>query len=89
MPLFFVSFAAMNWTGEHRAVIVETFIKVNESVTATQQAFLLHFNLDRHNPVSARNTILLWVTNFRAAGSALKRKSTGRPHIGVNLTRKN
>ena len=80
MPLFFVSFSvdAMNWTGEHRAFIVETFIKTNESVTARQRAFRLHFNLGRHDPVPARNTILLRVTNFRATGSALKRKSTGR-----------
>ncbi|XP_036366071.1 uncharacterized protein LOC118766599 [Octopus sinensis] len=73
------SVAAMNWTGEHRAFIVETFIKTNDSVTATQGAFRLHFNLGRHDPVPARNTILLWVTNFRATGSALKRKSTSRP----------
>ncbi|XP_036366112.1 uncharacterized protein LOC118766669 [Octopus sinensis] len=69
----------MNWTGEHRTFIVETFIKTNDSVTTTQRAFRLHFNLGRHDPVPARNTILLWVTNFRATGSALKRKSTGRP----------
>ncbi|XP_036359394.1 uncharacterized protein LOC118763768 [Octopus sinensis] len=50
--------AAMNWTGEHRAFIVETFIKTNDSVTATQRAFRLHFNLGRHDPVPARNTIL-------------------------------
>ena len=57
---------------------METF-KTNESVAATQRAFRLHFNLGRHDPVPARNTILLWVTNFGATGSALKRKSTGRP----------
>ena len=79
--MFFVSFsvADMNWTGEHCTFIVEMFIKTNESVTATQQAFRLHFNLGTHDPVPARNTILLWVTNFRASGSALKQKSTGRP----------
>ena len=69
----------MNWTGEHRAFTVETFIKTNESVTATQRAFHVHFKLGRHDPVPARNTILVWVNNFRATGSALKRKSTGRP----------
>ncbi|XP_014776286.1 uncharacterized protein LOC106873445 [Octopus bimaculoides] len=68
----------MNWTGEHCAFIVETFIK-NESVTATQRAFCLRFRLGRYDPVPARNMILLWVSNFRASGSALKRKSTGRP----------
>ena len=68
----------MNWTGEHRAFIVETFIKTNESVTATQRAFRLHFKLGRHDPVPACYTILLWVTSFRATGSALKGKSTGQ-----------
>ena len=79
MPLFFVSFsvADMNWTGEHRAFIVETFIKTNKSVTVTQRAFRLHCNLGRHDPLPARNTILLCVINFRASGSALKQKSTG------------
>ena len=62
----------MNWTGEHHAFTVETFIKTNESVTATQRAFRMHFKLGRHDPVPARNTILVWVNNFRATGSALK-----------------
>ena len=61
---------------EHHAFIVETFIKTNESVTATQQAFRLHFNLGRRDPQPAQSTILFWVTNFRATGSGLKRKST-------------
>ena len=54
MPLFFISCAAMNWTGEHCAFIVQTFIKTNEFVTATQRAFHLHFNLDGHHPEPAR-----------------------------------
>ncbi|KAG8266144.1 hypothetical protein J6590_078192 [Homalodisca vitripennis] len=29
--------------------------------------------------VPTRKTIMLWVSNFRATGSALKLKSTGRP----------
>ena len=77
MPLVFVSFAAMN--NEHSAFIMETFVKTHESVTATQQAFCLHFNLSRHDPVPAQNMILLRITNIGATGSALKRKSTGRP----------
>lgn len=69
----------MNWTGERRAFIVETFFKTNESVTATQRAFRVHFRLRRHDPMPSRNTILLWVSNFRAGGSALKQKIPGRP----------
>ena len=39
----------MNWTGKHRAFTMETFIKTNESVTATQRAFRVHFKLGRHD----------------------------------------
>ena len=49
----------MNWTGKHRAFTMETFIKTNESVTATQRAFRVHFKLGRHDPVPSRNTILV------------------------------
>ena len=56
-------------------------------LTATQRAFRLYLNLDRRDLVPSRNTILFYVTNFRANGSALKRKSTGRP--GTARTPKN
>lgn len=69
----------MNWTGEHRAFVCETFMKSNDSVITTQRTFRTHFALGRRAPVPDRKTILLWVSNFRATGSALKRKSTGRP----------
>ena len=65
--------------GEHRVFVIETFMKSNESVITTQRTFRTHFALGRHVPVPDRKTILLWVSNFRAIGSALKRKSTGRP----------
>ena len=45
IPLFFVSFAAMNCPAVRRAFIVETFTSTNESVTATQRAFGFHFSL--------------------------------------------
>ena len=39
----------MNWTDEHRAFIVETYSKNNESVTAIQRTFRLHvIGLKRH-----------------------------------------
>ena len=44
----------MNWTGKHRAFTMETFIKTNESVTATQRAFRVHFKLGRHDPVPSK-----------------------------------
>ena len=71
----------MNWTGEHRAFNVETSIKTNKSAAAAQRPFRLNFNLAGRDRVSAQNTIMLRLTNFRATGSALKRKTkTGRAH---------
>ena len=60
--------------GKHRVFIMETFIK-NESVTATQRAIPVHstkYGFGRHDPLPTRNTVLLWVNNFRAPGSGLK-----------------
>ena len=45
------SLNALSWTGQHLAFIVEMFVKTNESVTATQQALCLHFNLGKHDPL--------------------------------------
>jgi len=64
----------MDWSGEHRGFVVETFFK-NESVIATQRAFRRHFRLGRRAPVPDRKTILLWVSNMRATGLTLKRKT--------------
>ena len=69
----------MNWTGEHCAFNVKTFFKSNESVIAIQRAFHLHFKFKRRDPLRTHNTILLWVTNFRARRSTLKKKSPGYP----------
>ena len=70
---------AMSWSGEQGGFVVETFIKNNESVIATQRAFRRHFRLGRCAPVPDRKTILLWVSNMRATGSTLKRKPPGPP----------
>ena len=70
----------MNWTGKHRAFTMETFIKTNESVTATQRAFRVHFKLGRHDPVPSRNTILVWVNNFRANKDAIRQEIASIPH---------
>ena len=51
------------------AFMIETLVK-NESVTAAQRTFRVHISLGRHDPVPTRNTILLWLNNFRATGSA-------------------
>ena len=67
----------MTWTGKHRAFIVENFLTNGESVTAALRNFRNHFQLRRRDPVPDRKTVLLWVENFRATGSALKRKPPG------------
>ena len=69
----------MAWTGTHRAVTVESFLINEESVTATLKNFRNYFQMSRHDPIYDRKTILLWVNDFRAAGSALKWKPPGRP----------
>jgi hypothetical protein len=48
-------------------------------VIATQRAFRTCFALGRNASVPDRKTILLWISNFRATGSTLKRKSRDRP----------
>ena len=73
----------MKWLGSHRSFVVETFFTNSGSITATQRIFRTHFKLGRHDPVPSRNTILLWIKNFRKNGSALKRRSTGRPRTST------
>jgi transposase len=37
----------------------------------------VHFNVGHYGKVPSRNTILLWIANFRSTGSALKKKPPG------------
>jgi hypothetical protein len=59
------------WSVQHWAFAVETYFK-NDSVILTQQIFRRHFNIHRNDSVRSRNTVLLWVRNFREAASAAK-----------------
>jgi len=52
----------------HRAFAVQT---------VTQRIFH-HFSIHWNDSVRSRNTVLLWVRNFREAASAAKRKPPGR-----------
>jgi len=63
----------------HRNFVVEAYYENSRSVTATQRPFRTRFALGRNASVQDRKTILLWVSNLRATGSTLKRKSAGRP----------
>ena len=82
---YFISQYPYKLAGEHRAFIVETYLKNSESVTAVQRSFRSHFGLKRDDSIPTRSTILLWVANFRATGSTLKRKSIGRPRTARTL----
>uniref|UniRef100_UPI00358E2D47 uncharacterized protein n=1 Tax=Myxine glutinosa TaxID=7769 RepID=UPI00358E2D47 len=69
----------MAWSGAHHVFAVEAFFTNNRSVIAVQRAFRRRFSIPQNQSVPDRKTILQWVENFRATGSALKRKSPGRP----------
>ena len=60
----------MAWSSEHRAFVIEEFVKNGESVVATQRSFRRHFSLNRHDPVP---------TGIRQTSSALNRRRSGRP----------
>jgi len=62
----------MAWLGEHRAFIVEEFIKNGGSPVATQPAFHIRFALGRREAVPDKKTIYLWVSNFRQTGQTLE-----------------
>jgi len=61
------------WLGEHRAFIVEEFIKKNGgSPVAIQRAFRIRFGLGRRETVPDEKTIYRWVSNFRQTGQTLE-----------------
>jgi len=62
----------MVWLGEHRAFIVEEFIKNGKSPVATQCAFRIRFALGRWEAVPDKKTIHRWVSNFRQTGQTLE-----------------
>ncbi|GBL82575.1 hypothetical protein AVEN_263665-1 [Araneus ventricosus] len=68
----------MVWSGEHRAFVIEAYLKNGDSVITSQRLFRRHFGLDRNAKVPDKKTILLWVRNFLRTSSALKRKPPGR-----------
>ena len=62
----------MAWLGEHRAFIVEEFIKSGGSLVATQRAFRIRFALGRRESFPDKKMIYRWVSNFRQTGQTLK-----------------
>jgi len=65
------------WPVEHRMFVYDVFVKSGEPVSVTQRLFWQHFNIGSHGAVPSCNTILLWVNNFRATGSVMKKKPPG------------
>jgi transposase len=72
-----ISVGMERWSVEHRAFAAETYFK-NNSVVVVQRMFRRQFNIHRNDSVPSRNTVLLWVRNFRESASAVKRKPPGR-----------
>jgi hypothetical protein len=66
------------WSVEHQAFAMETYFKNNNFVVVTQRIFHWQFNIHQDDSVPSRNTVLLWVRNFRETASATKRKPPGR-----------
>jgi len=62
----------MAWLGEHRAFIVDEFIKNGGSPVTTQRAFRIRFALGRREAVPDKKTICLWVSNFRQTEQTLE-----------------
>ena len=60
------------WLREHRAFIVEEFIKNGGSPVTTQRVFRIRFALGRREAVPDKKTIYRWVSNFRQTGKTLK-----------------
>ena len=53
---------------EHRIFAYDCFVRNGESVIAVQRKFHRRFKVHRNESVPSRNTVLRWVTNFRAEG---------------------
>ena len=69
----------MAWSRQHRAFVVEEFIKNGGSVITTQRAFHLHFAIGRRDPmIPTGPTIRNRVSNFRETSSASKTRPQGR-----------
>jgi len=65
----------MVWTSEHRILVVEEYTCNGGSAISTQRAFRIQFQLGRRDSFPDIKTMLVWVSNFRAMDSALKKKT--------------
>jgi hypothetical protein len=51
--------AIMAWNGEHRAFVIETDLKISDSIIATQRLFRRHFEVGRHGRVPDRKSYIV------------------------------
>ena len=68
----------MVWSNEQRAFAVEIYFSQSHSIVAVQRAFRTRYQIPPRDRVPDRESILLWVENFRGTGSVSK-KRRGRP----------
>ena len=74
------------WLEEHRAFIVEEFIKNGGSPVATHRAFRFRFTLGRREVVPDKKTIYRWVSNFRQTGQTLEALKEAIPQEVAAIT---
>jgi len=68
------------WSPQQRAFICERFF-ITQSYITTIREFRAKFNLNPRDPVPLRNTVKLWIQNFRETASAIKKKPPGLPRM--------
>ena len=62
------------WTGAQRAFAVKAFYKNGDSFVIAQREFRREFGIHRNRAVPSGHAIRIWVRNFEATGSTLKKK---------------
>jgi hypothetical protein len=62
------------WTGEQRAFAVKAFYKNGDRFVVAQREFRREFGIHRNRTVPSAHAIKMWVPNFEATGSTLKKK---------------
>ncbi len=66
------------WSAPQRAFVCERFIITNSYIAVIRE-FRKKYELNPRDPVPSRNTVKLWVKNFRETARADKKKPSGRP----------
>ena len=76
--LYAISVTMEPWSVQHRAFVVEGYLKNGDSVLRTQHLFQRHFHVDLHGPIPSRNIIFRCVQNLRLTASAANKSPPGR-----------